>query len=57
MGSGIAQAAVLAGYPVVLYDLNDELLASAKDASCSLLARESNTARRIRWRRSGPEIC
>lgn len=30
MGSGIAQAAVLAGYPVVLYDLTDELVSGAQ---------------------------
>lgn len=30
MGSGIAQAAVLAGYPVVLYDLTEELVTGAQ---------------------------
>lgn len=39
MGSGIAQAAVLAGYPVVLYDLNDALLASAQERILQSIAK------------------
>jgi 3-hydroxybutyryl-CoA dehydrogenase len=39
MGSGIAQAAVLAGYPVRLYDLNDDVLAGAQERMLGSIAK------------------
>jgi 3-hydroxybutyryl-CoA dehydrogenase len=39
MGSGIAQAAVLAGYPVRLYDLNDDVLAGAQERILASIAK------------------
>jgi 3-hydroxybutyryl-CoA dehydrogenase len=39
MGSGIAQAAVLAGYPISLYDLNDDVLAGAQERMLGSIAK------------------
>ena len=34
MGRGIAQAAALAGYEVILYDIEESILAAARAAIC-----------------------
>jgi glycerol-3-phosphate dehydrogenase len=56
MGAGIAQAVVLAGYGVVLYDVSDEILAAASPIHLlPPLIKASNGAKRPPTPRKTPK--